>query len=51
VQYVDRTGQAKVARVVLQEDPAFDLRTIESTGRTLTNAQAAFRTAWLGRKG
>jgi predicted metalloprotease with PDZ domain len=51
VQYVDRTGQPTVTRVVLQEDPAFDLRTIESTGRTLTSAQAAFRAAWLGRKG
>jgi predicted metalloprotease with PDZ domain len=51
VQYVDRTGRPKKTQVMLQEDPVFDLTPIESTGRTLTAAQAAFRTAWLGRKG
>ena len=51
VQYVDRTGHLKTTQVMLQEDPVFDLTPIESTGRTLTAAQAAFRTAWLGRKG
>lgn len=51
VQYVDRTGGTRTTQVTLQEDPRFDLTPLESTGRTLTAAQAAFRTAWLGRKG
>lgn len=51
VEYVDRTRQPKTVKIVLEEDPSFDLTPIESTGRTLTAAQAAFRTAWLGRKG
>jgi predicted metalloprotease with PDZ domain len=51
VEYVDRTGMTKKANVVLAEDPAFSLVTVESTGRTPSAAQVAFRTAWLGRKG
>jgi predicted metalloprotease with PDZ domain len=50
VEYVDRTGQAKTATIVLQDDPTFDLTAVEATGGTLTAAQAAFRAAWLGRK-
>ena len=51
VEYVDRTGREKTVQVTLGEDPAFVLATIESTGRTPTAAQVAFRSAWLGRKG
>ena len=51
VEYVDRAGSPKSVRVTLEEDPALGLVTIESKGRTLTAAQAAFRNAWLGRKG
>jgi predicted metalloprotease with PDZ domain len=51
VEYVDRTGSPKTVSVTLEEDPALELVTIESTGRALTAAQAAFRSAWLGRKG
>ena len=51
VEYVDRTGSEKAVQVTLGEDPAFALVTIESTGRTPTAAQVAFRNAWLGRKG
>jgi predicted metalloprotease with PDZ domain len=51
VTYVDRTGTPKTSNVVLEEDPAFSLVTVESTGRPATAAQMAFRSAWLGRKG
>jgi predicted metalloprotease with PDZ domain len=51
VEYVDRTGVAKTVKVTLEEDPAVELVTVESTGRALSAAQSAFRTAWLGRKG
>lgn len=49
VQYVDRTGVPRTVKVTLEEDPAVGLVAIESTGKTLTSAQAAFRAAWLGR--
>jgi len=51
VEYVDRTGVQKTSKVVLTEDPAFALVTVESTGRAPSAAQVAFRAAWLGRKG
>ncbi len=51
VEYVDRTGLAKTVKLTLEEDPAVGLVTVESTGASLTAAQAAFRAAWLGRKG
>ena len=51
VEYRDRAGLPKSVRLTLEEDPALTLVTIESTGRTLTAAHAAFRSAWLGRKG
>jgi predicted metalloprotease with PDZ domain len=51
VEYVDRSGTPRIVRVTLDEDPRLDLVAIESTGRTLTAAQIAFRAAWLGRKG
>lgn len=51
VEYVDRTGQAKSGKVTLTEDPAFAIVPVETTGRALTPAEAAFRAAWLGRQG
>ena len=51
VEYVDRTELAKTTKVVLAEDPRLELVTVESTGRSLTKAEAAFRNAWLGRRG
>lgn len=48
VDFVDRAGQTHTSRLTLAEDPAFDLVTIESTGRALTPAQSALRAAWLG---
>lgn len=51
VEYTDRTGQKKTTRVTLDEDPDVALVPVESLGRTLTPAQAAFRLAWLGRRG
>lgn len=51
VEYVDRTGAARTVKLTLEEDPAIGLVTAESTGASLTAAQAAFRAAWLGRKG
>jgi len=51
VEYVDRTGMAKTVKLTLEEDPAVGIVAVESTGASLTAAQAAFRAAWLGRKG
>jgi len=51
VEYVDRTDTPKKAKVVLVEDPAFSVVTVESTGQAASASQIAFRTAWLGRKG
>lgn len=51
VEYIDRTGQKKPTRVTLEEDPDLGLVTFESQGKALTPAQAAFRAAWLGRRG
>jgi predicted metalloprotease with PDZ domain len=51
VEYVDRSGGTKTAKVALEEDPAFALATTESTGKPATAAQLAFRAAWLGQKG
>jgi predicted metalloprotease with PDZ domain len=45
--YVDRTGAAQTATVVVQEDPAMELLPAEGSGGTLTDAQRAFRRAWL----
>ena len=51
VEYVDRTGVAKTAKVVLAQNPRMELVPLESSGGTLTAAQRAFRRAWLGSKG
>jgi S1-C subfamily serine protease len=48
VEYVDRTAVPKRIVVTLDEDQRLELLPIESTGGTLTPAQRAFRTAWLG---
>lgn len=50
VEYVDRTGTVKSTTLTLAEDPRIELVTLETTGRTPTPAQIAFRNAWLGRK-
>jgi len=42
---------AKTVKLTLEEDPAVAIVAVESTGASLTAAQAAFRAAWLGRKG
>ena len=51
LEFIDRTGATRWARVTLADDPDVSIVAVESTGGTLTAAQAAFRTAWLGRKG
>ena len=51
VEYVDRTGTAKTVKLTLEQDPAVGIVAVESTGVSLTAAQAAFRAAWLGRRG
>ena len=51
VEYIDRSGQKKSTRVTLEEDPEVALTPVEAAGGTLTPAQIAFRSAWLGRKG
>lgn len=48
IDYVDRTGRVKSARVTLAEDPRFDLVPVELAGGALNPAQRAFRSAWLG---
>ena len=42
-----RRGQQVKAEVALDQDPAIDIVTVESTGGTLTAAQKAFRASWL----
>jgi predicted metalloprotease with PDZ domain len=49
VEFVDRSGAASTAKVVLAEDPRAELVPVESTGTSLTPAQRAFRQSWLGR--
>ena len=45
--YVDRTGAAKSATVVLEEDPHVDVAAVENVGGSPTAAQKAFRDRWL----
>jgi predicted metalloprotease with PDZ domain len=47
IAYVDRTGAAKTASVVLGEDPHVDVVGVETAGGSLTPAQRAFRDRWL----
>ena len=48
VTFTRRTGQDVTADVSLDPDPRLDIVPLESTGATLSAAQAAFRAAWLG---
>jgi predicted metalloprotease with PDZ domain len=48
VDFTDRSGAARTAKVILAEDPRIELVPIESAGGTLTPAQRAFRRSWLG---
>jgi predicted metalloprotease with PDZ domain len=45
-----RRGTPVTATLTLAESPTLELVTLESTGGTLTDAQRAFRAAWLGSK-
>lgn len=47
VEFVRRSGPV-TATIALVEDPSIEIVTLESTGATPTDAQKAFRTAWLG---
>ena len=47
VEFVRRSGPA-TATITLVEDPSLEIVTLESTGATPTDAQKAFRAAWLG---
>jgi len=50
ITYKRRGGATGTATVVLAEDPALDVVTVEAAGGTLTSDQRAFREAWLGSK-
>lgn len=50
LEFVDRTGRAKITRMVLAEDPRTEVVPIESAGGALTAAQKTFRESWLGLK-
>ena len=44
------SGEVVTASITLAEDPSLVAATVESSGRSLTPAQKAFRDAWLGSK-
>jgi predicted metalloprotease with PDZ domain len=48
--FTGRTGKQTTSRVVLAEDPHIEIVPVESAGGSLTEAQKAFRRAWLGAK-
>ena len=48
VEFLDRAGRSRTARVTFAEDPEVELVPVESTGGPLSPAQRAFRDAWLG---
>jgi predicted metalloprotease with PDZ domain len=48
VDFADRSGAARAAKVIFAEDPRMEVLPIESAGGTLTPAQRAFRRSWLG---
>ena len=50
ITFISRTGKPTTSRVVLAEDPHIEIVPVESTGGSLTEAQKAFRRAWLGAK-
>jgi predicted metalloprotease with PDZ domain len=43
-----RRGESARTTLVLAEDPAMEIVTVESSGGTPTPAQRAFRQAWMG---
>ena len=51
IEYSDRTESTTSVTVKLEEDPRLELVTVESTGKSASAAQTAFRAAWLGRRG
>ncbi|OFW14164.1 MAG: hypothetical protein A3F69_05655 [Acidobacteria bacterium RIFCSPLOWO2_12_FULL_66_10] len=50
IAFVDRGGAAKTATVRLAEDPNVEVVPSESAGGSLSEAQKAFRSRWLGAK-
>jgi predicted metalloprotease with PDZ domain len=50
ITFTSRTGKPTTSRVVLAEDPHIEIIPAESAGGSLTEAQKAFRRAWLGAK-
>jgi predicted metalloprotease with PDZ domain len=50
ITFISRTGKPTTSRVVLAEDPHIEIVPAESVGGSLTEAQQAFRRAWLGAK-
>ena len=50
IAFTGRTGKQTTSRVVLAEDPHIEIVPVESAGGSLTEAQKAFRRAWLGAK-
>jgi predicted metalloprotease with PDZ domain len=47
VAYADRSGTTKTTTMTLGQDPNVEVVPLESAGGTLTEAQRAFRAAWL----
>ena len=47
VEFVNRTGVARIGRITLAENPAAVLVPVETTGRALTAGERAFRERWL----
>jgi predicted metalloprotease with PDZ domain len=50
ITFTGRTGKPTTSTVVLAEDPHIEIVPAESAGGSLTEAQKAFRRAWLGAK-
>jgi predicted metalloprotease with PDZ domain len=48
--FTDRTGKATTAAIALAEDPHVEIVPVESETGSLSDAQKAFRRAWLGAK-
>ena len=50
ITFTGRTGKPTTSTIVLAEDPHIEIVPAESAGGSLTEAQKAFRRAWLGAK-
>jgi predicted metalloprotease with PDZ domain len=50
ITFTGRTGKPTSSTVVLAEDPHVEIVPVESAGGSMTEAQKAFRRAWLGAK-